>query len=178
MSDRDLKLDECAAPVLHEGVVKPEWIDVNGHMNVAFYMVAMDEAIDALWHSFGLTNALREETGSSTFAVECHIRYLSELMLDEPFAVAARILAFDEKRLHQYQYLFSARTGRLSATCEWMHLHVNLNHRGVSPWPGVIVENLKLHPAGLVTGPWPEAVGAQMRVRKPLGPTTVVAAER
>lgn len=170
MSDRHTTLSDCTAPVLHNGSVEPEWIDVNDHMNVAFYMVAFDEAIDALWHSFGLTDAFRDKTGSSTFAVESHVRYLSELRLDEPFAVAARILAYDEKRLHQFQYLFSAETGRLSATCEWMHLHVDLNRRAVVPWPKLIVDNLSRHPAGQVAGPWPEAVGATMRVKTPIGP--------
>ena len=170
MSDRQTTLAQCTAPVLHRGSVRPEWIDVNDHMNVAFYMTAFDEAIDSLWHSFGLTNEFRDETGSSTFAVESHVRYLSELRLDEPFAVAARILAFDHKRLHQFQYLFSEATGALSATCEWLHLHVDLNQRSVVPWPDQSVSNLQNHPAGQVSAPWPEAVGAQMRVAKPIGP--------
>lgn len=170
MSDRDLTLGACEVPVFYQGTVKPEWIDVNDHMNVAYYVLALDEAIDAMWHSFGLTNQWRDDTGSSTFAVESYVRYLSELRLDEPFVVAARILAFDSKRLHHYQYLFSADTGKLSATCEWMHLHVDLNERAVTPWPQKILDELHKHPAGESTSDWPKSVGQRMHVAQPLGP--------
>ena len=30
------------------GTVLPEWIDINDHMNVAYYLLAFDQAVDAL----------------------------------------------------------------------------------------------------------------------------------
>ena len=38
-----------------KGKVKPEWIDVNGHMNVAWYVLIFDLAVDDLWAEFGIT---------------------------------------------------------------------------------------------------------------------------
>src|SRR5690348_3801768 len=32
-----------------EGVVLPEWIDANGHMNLAYYVVLFDLATDAMY---------------------------------------------------------------------------------------------------------------------------------
>ncbi len=172
MSDRSMTLAQCDAPVVHRGKVQPEWIDVNGHMNVAWYMLAFDFGIDDLWHGFGMTDGLREETGSSTFAVESHIRYLQELMEGETFIVAARILGWDAKRLHQFQYLFSADTGKLSATCEWLHLHVNLNDRRVAPWPEALLDGLAAHPCSNIAGDWPEAAGHKIQIARPLGPNS------
>ena len=172
MSDRKLTLDACTAPVVYEGAVLPEWIDVNNHMNVAYYMLAFDYGIDALWHGFGLSDDYRDDTGSSTFAVEAHIRYLKELVADEGFVVSARILAWDDKRLHQIQYLFDATTGALSATCEWLHLHVDLGTRRVSPWPERLIQGIAAHPASAVTGDWPEATGQTIKVARPLGPAS------
>ncbi|MEO1593854.1 MAG: thioesterase family protein [Pseudomonadota bacterium] len=172
MSDRELTLDACTAPVVYEGTVLPEWIDINNHMNVAYYMLAFDYGIDALWHGFGLSDEYRDDTGSSTFAVEAHIRYLKELVADEGFVVCARILAWDDKRLHQFQYLFDAATGALSATCEWLHLHVDLGTRRVSPWPERLIEGIAAHPASAVAGDWPEATGRQIKVVRPLGPVS------
>lgn len=166
-----MMLAQCDAPVLYRGTVKADWIDVNGHMNVAWYMLAFDFGIDALWHGFGLSDAFRDETGSSTFAVESHVRYVQELMEGESFAVAARILAFDDKRLHQFQYLFSEDSGKLSATCEWLHLHVDLNSRRVSPWPEPLIAGIAAHSCADVRGPWPDAAGQKIQIARPLGPS-------
>ena len=38
------------------GKVLPEWIDVNGHMNVAYYVLVFDRAIDVLWERLGITS--------------------------------------------------------------------------------------------------------------------------
>ncbi|RLA33841.1 MAG: thioesterase, partial [Gammaproteobacteria bacterium] len=70
-----------------EGKVKPEWIDVNGHMNVAWYVLIFDLAVDDLWAEFGITDEYIKETNGSTFAVECHITYQTELLEDDPYIV-------------------------------------------------------------------------------------------
>ena len=66
-----------------EGVVLPEWIDVNGHMNVAYYVLAFDLGVDALWEDFGITTDYIERSSGSTFAVECHVTYQQELLRRE-----------------------------------------------------------------------------------------------
>ena len=37
-----------------EGEVLPEWIDWNGHMNLAYYVVLFDRATDLLFDELGL----------------------------------------------------------------------------------------------------------------------------
>jgi len=98
------------------GIVKPEWIDANGHMNVAYYVLAFDLAVDALWESFGITAEYVEKSYGSTFAVETHITYQRELMQGDPFFVTAQILAYDDKRIHQFQRLYHAEQEFLAAT--------------------------------------------------------------
>ena len=34
--------------------VEPEWIDYNGHMNVAYYTLAFDRALDELFEALGI----------------------------------------------------------------------------------------------------------------------------
>ena len=36
-----------------EGMVRPEWIDANGHMNLAYYVVLFDSATDAIFEPLG-----------------------------------------------------------------------------------------------------------------------------
>ena len=54
---------------IYRAVVEPDWIDYNGHMNVAYYVLVFDRATDAFLDYIGLDDALRAAAGSSTFSV-------------------------------------------------------------------------------------------------------------
>ena len=153
---------------IYRGTVLPEWIDYNKHMNVAYYVLAFDEGVDSLWDVFGITADHIRDNGSSTFAVESHINYLGELKLDDPFIVTTQVLAYDSKRIHQFQRMYHAEEGYLAATAEWMNLHVDLNVRKVAPWPEHILEGIRHFVDRQGTWPWPEKVCARMLVKKPL----------
>ncbi|MFK8054062.1 MAG: thioesterase family protein [Woeseiaceae bacterium] len=168
MSDRNQQLADCDAPAVYRGVVQEAWIDINHHMNVAWYLLAFDFGIDGLWTEFGVTDERREKAGDSTFAVESHIRYLNELVLDEPFVVKSQVIAFDQKRIHQFQFLFSEKTGKLSATCEWLHLHVDLTTRRVTDWPKDLLRNIANHPCTQTGMPLPEALGDVITIQQPI----------
>ena len=51
-----------------QGAVVPECIDVNEHMNVAYYVLAFDQAVGSLWEEFGITEDYINVSSSSTFA--------------------------------------------------------------------------------------------------------------
>lgn len=150
------------------GRVKPEWIDINQHMNVAYYVLAFDLAVDTLWSKFGLTSEYVRETDSSTFAVESHVVYRREMKLDDPYVITALILAYDEKRIHQFQWMYHADEGYLAATAEWMNLHVDLGTRRVSPWPSRILENIAEVAAAQGEHEWPDAAGRRMQIPRPI----------
>ena len=59
--------------------VRPEWIDYNGHLNLAYYVMLFDQATDALWDALGI-GVTAKAAGHSTFAAESHILYKSELL--------------------------------------------------------------------------------------------------
>ena len=111
------------------GDVLPEWIDCNGHMNVAYYVFAFDHGVDALWDQLGITSEYIETTKCSTFAVECHVTYQMELKQDDPFLVTSQILAYDKKCIHQFQRMYHAEEKYLAATAEWLNLHIDLTNR-------------------------------------------------
>ena len=150
------------------GHVLPEWIDVNGHMNVAYYVLAFDLGVDALWARFGITEDHILSTDSSTFAVECHVLYRRELKETDPYLVTAQILAYDEKRIHQFQRMYHAEEGYLAATAEWMNLHVDLSTRRVAAWPATILAGIEAAAAAQDDWPYPDDAGRTMRVGKPL----------
>ncbi len=151
-----------------EGTVLPEWIDVNGHMNVAWYVQAFDQAVDALFAEFGVTDDyIRAGTGS-TFAVECHVTYKRELKEHDPYRVTAQVLAYDEKRVHQFQRMYHAAEGWLAATAEWMNLHVSLETRRVAPWPAEVLRAVERFAQRQRSGDYPGEAGRRMDIKKPL----------
>src|SRR2546428_654047 len=55
---------------VYRDVVRPEWIDHNGHMNMGYYLVAFDLATDEWLRYVGLDEAYREAHRVTTFCLE------------------------------------------------------------------------------------------------------------
>lgn len=134
---RDLKLP--AAPFVSSVMqIEPQWIDYNGHLNMAYYNVMMDRAIDELWLQLGIGPTYKKERHGSTFTAECHVRYLREIHLGDPVQVTIYLLGADEKRLHTFEELRHAEEGWLSATSENISLHIDMASRKVAAFPSDI----------------------------------------
>lgn len=150
------------------GRVLPEWIDINDHMNVAYYLLAFDQAVDALWTRFGLTEEYIKTHSSSTIAVESHVIWQREVVEGADYVVTSQILAFDDKRIHQFQRMYQADEGFLAATCEWMNLHFDTGIRRVAPWPDKIRARIAEFADNQGGHPWPTEAGKRMQVKQPL----------
>lgn len=151
-----------------DGQVRPEWIDLNRHMNVAYYVMAFDLGIDALWDTFGITHDYVSSARGSTFAVESHVTYQRELSEGDRYVITTQILGYDEKRIHQFQRLYHAGEGFLAATCEWMNLHVDLRTRRVSEWPPDILQRIAAFANAQKTRAQPAEAGRVMRIPRPI----------
>jgi acyl-CoA thioester hydrolase len=115
--------------------VQPDWIDYNGHMNVAFYVLAFDKATDALLDHLGLGEAYRRATNCSIYALEAHVTYNRELKLGAPLAIDTQLIDADAKRLHFFHRMTHAEEGYLAATTELLGLHVDLAGPKAAPMP-------------------------------------------
>ena len=118
--------------------IEPQWIDYNGHLNMAYYNVMFDRAIDELWVQFGIGPDYMKARNGSTFTAECHVRYLREIHLGDPVQVSILLVAADEKRLHTFEELRHATEGWLSATSENMTIHIDMAARKTAPFPSDI----------------------------------------
>ena len=121
-----------------------------------------------LWERLGITSEYIETSNCSTFAVECHVTYQMELRQHDPFLVTSQILAYDKKRIHQFQRMYHAEEKFLAATAEWMNLHVDLTNRRVQPWPESILTALQEFTDSQGVLPMPDEAGKKMRVRQPI----------
>ena len=146
--------------------IEPQWIDYNGHLNMAYYNVLFDRAIDQLWLQLGIGPAYLKARGGSTFTAECHVRYVREIHLGDPAQVSILLVAADDKRLHTFQELRHATEGWLSATSENMTLHMDMNARKVAPFPADIGARITALSAAHRTVPRPQGIGRSVGMPK------------
>jgi acyl-CoA thioester hydrolase len=118
----------------YRGKVLAEWIDINGHMNLAYYTVLFDYATDLLFDMIGIGRDYKNTTNHGTFVVETHNLYERELLVGEQVRVVSQILGADEKRLHLAHEMFHLAAGRRAATQELMFLSIDLAKRRVVPF--------------------------------------------
>src|SRR6059058_5290566 len=115
--------------------IEPQWTNNNAHLNMAYYNVMFDRAIDELWLKLGIGPSYMRERNGSTFTAECHVRYLREIHLGDPVQISVLLVAADEKRLHTFEELRHADEGWLSATSENMTIHIDMAARKTAPFP-------------------------------------------
>jgi acyl-CoA thioester hydrolase len=143
----------------YEGKVLPEWIDMNGHMNLAYYTVLFDYATDLLFETIGIGRQYKDETGYGTFVVETHNRYERELLVGERVRVKTLILGTDEKRIHLAHEMFRRGGGARAATQELLFLSIDLSRRRVVPFRPDAWARLTAASAGHFALPRPDWTG-------------------
>jgi acyl-CoA thioester hydrolase len=142
--------------------IEPQWIDYNGHLNMAYYNVMFDRAIDELWLQLGIGPSYMKTRHGSTFTAECHVRYLREIHLGDPVQVRVLLLEADQKRLHTFEELRHAEAGWLSATSENMTVHIDINVRKTAPFPPDIKARIDAVAQAHASIPRPEGIGRKV----------------
>ena len=146
--------------------VEAQWIDYNGHLNVAYYNVLFDRAVDEVYELIGLGPDYLKQNGHSTMVAEAHVRYLREVNEADPLRVTVQLLDYDAKRFHLFEQLVHATENWVSATCETMTLHVDMTAKKVAPFPDSVIrliERMKVAHAGL---PKPDGAGRSVAMPK------------
>jgi acyl-CoA thioester hydrolase len=142
--------------------IEPQWIDYNGHLNVAYYNVLFDRAVDELYELIGLGPAYLDKHKHSTMVAEAHVRYVRELHETDPVKVAIQLIDYDAKRIQLFEELRHADKGWLSATCETMTLHVDMTAKKVAPFPDAVQRALAALKAAHAHLPRPEGAGRRI----------------
>jgi acyl-CoA thioester hydrolase len=141
--------------------VEPAWIDYNGHLNMAYYNVLFDRAVDEAYELIGCGADYVEQRRHSCFTVEAHVRYRRELRSGDPVRVTFQLLDFDVKRMHYFEQLFHV-DGWLAATSENMVLHVDMAAQKTVPFPEAITARLMRMKAAHAHLPLPDGVGRRI----------------
>ena len=151
---------------IYECTVLPEWIDYNGHMNVAYYVLAFDNATDRLLENMGLGQHHIETNNGSFFVVEAHVNYLAEVVEGAPLRFTIQMLDHDDKRLHFFTRMYHRDEGFLAATSEWLGVHIDLDKRRSSAMPVDAMARLADLKAAHADIPWPDQAGRKMGIKR------------
>jgi len=140
-------------------IVLPDWIDINGHMNVAAYLKAFDEGFAPAYDWLGLGAEQVETRGLSSMTADVALSYRHELFVDAPLRITTQLLACDRKRAHWMQAMYHREQGFLAATAEWLVLHIDLHKRRVTALPDDVYERLQAIEVAHRALPLPAASG-------------------
>ena len=116
--------------------VPEAWIDYNGHMNLAYYVMAFDEALDAILDDeLGVGPSYVKSSNAGPFALQNHVHYLGELLAGDAFFCRFLLLDADAKRLHVAGSMIRAEDD--ATVCVMEQVLVNVDHatRRSAPYP-------------------------------------------
>lgn len=146
--------------------VKPDYIDANGHMNVGYYNVIFDLALDELLKPLGLDWSYMQRTNFSTFALETHVCYLQEVVEGDVLSFTFQLLGHDAKRVHCFLEMHHAEKGYLAATSEQMLLNIDMATRKSAPFPAEYQDRLAKLWSGHGALPRPPQAGKSIGLAK------------
>ena len=146
--------------------VLPEWIDYNGHMNVGYYTLAIDQMMDDIFDELGVGVALVESHGMGPMAIVNQIHYLNELLEGDEFCIDVQLLDSDHKRMHYFVTMHHLAKGVPAATYEGLSMNVDLEARKSAPYPAVALTKIQALTRAHANLPRPELAGATIGIRR------------
>lgn len=146
--------------------VESQWIDLNGHMNMAYYNLLFDEALDSLFNEIGVGWDYTQQGTGSCFTAEIHVTYVDELKEGDPVRITYQLLDWDEKRLHVFAHMYHGSENYLAATSEQMCIHVDMKTRRAAPMPATAQDNARRIATAHKGLDRPEQVGHVIGIRR------------
>ena len=129
------KNDIPAALVETRITVQPEWVDYNGHMNLAYYVLAFDQATDNFYDSMAIGLDYRARENSSMFTLGINVDYMREVFADDQIRITTQMLACDDKRMRYIHYMYEGESTSPVAVNECLAVHVDMGKRKSAPFP-------------------------------------------
>lgn len=126
--------DLAALPTYGERRVPVAFEDINGHLNVRYYLGIASEGLDEALTEVGIpTNWV--DKGFAVFSAEHHLTYVNELLTGDNVSVRVRLVGRSERAIHAVVYLLDDTRKQLSYVMEEIFLHIDMATRKTSAWP-------------------------------------------
>jgi acyl-CoA thioester hydrolase len=123
------------------GKVIEEWIDYNGHMNMAYYVQCFEETSDYLLEhiNLGYDYAVKENKG--IFVIKCEINYRKEISLHESFTISVQSVLIQGKKMIVELEMRNS-SDQVTAEYKILNLNVDLNSKKSVPFDATVINNL------------------------------------
>ena len=154
-------------PVIFQTDIRPQWLDYNNHLNVAYYVLIFDMAGEALVHTLGLGADVTRQTGISWAVMENHLAYEREVTLGQRVEIRMQLVDYDHKRMHLYMEMHA--TGRqryLAATLEQLIMCIDLNTRRSAVLPQEVQDNIQSLARQQAHFEPPDNIGRKIGIRR------------
>lgn len=146
--------------------VLPAHLDRNGHMNVGYYSVLFDLALDKPWELLGLHYDNIVANGHSSFALESHLTYQREVREGDPLDFTFQLIDIDAKRIHYFMTMLHRRERWLAATLESISMCINMGTRRGAAWPDDTMARIQAVYETHRQRPRPVEVGRTVGIRR------------
>jgi acyl-CoA thioester hydrolase len=157
---------EIAAPLVSRMLeVEKDWIDYNGHMNMAYYNVMFDRCADEAFDLMGMGPAYAEKRRMTVYTAELHVCYVRELHLGDQVSGTFQLLDHDTKRIRFFQELRHVE-GWLAATSEVLTLHIDMDGPKVTPFPRDVMEKVEAVAKAHANLGTPERAGRSIAIKR------------
>jgi acyl-CoA thioester hydrolase len=113
--------------------VRPDWIDYNGHLSEAYYVLVFGHASDAAMVALGMTPEYLVETATSLYTLEAHVRYLAQVPPEARLTVRTSVIGVTDKLLWLWHEMWCENRRR--ATEEVLMVHVDTAAGRAGPFP-------------------------------------------
>jgi acyl-CoA thioester hydrolase len=145
--------------------IEKDWIDYNGHLNMAYYNVLFDRCSDEAFEIMGMGPDYARDRKLTIYTAEAHVCYVQELHLSHRVTVTFQLLDHDEKRLRAYQEIRHV-DGWLAATSETLSLHIDMSGPKVASFPPDIQAKVNAMRAAHADLPMPERAGRSIGIKR------------
>ena len=149
-----------------EQTVKPQWCDYNGHMNVAYYTLAFENAAFEAQEVIDFGERYVKEEKRSIFTTKGSYTYLDELSVGSPLYIDYYILDHAAKLFHVLMEMYHAEKQTLVAYTEQMMMHVDLEQRGSIPISEEKIQLLESYQSGHAAHERPRGFGEAVGIKK------------
>ena len=109
-----------------------EWVDYNNHLNMAYYILIFDQALEVVLEKFKMGADSAKNEKRSTMVVETNTKYINEIKESDEVDIMLTFFDHDKKRLYLKLEMIEKKTKKITASIEWLSLYVNLETRKVS----------------------------------------------
>ena len=117
-----------------------EWVDYNNHLNMAYYILIFDQALEVMLEKFKMGADSAKNEKKSTMVVETNTKYINEVQEGNEVDILLTFFDHDKKRLHLKMEMVEKKTKKILASIEWLSLYVNLETRKVTEFENGKIE--------------------------------------